>query len=142
MSSLTPWAVSSVVSSEGALILLFYTAAAAQTNTPRLAAGTALFQPRDWFSAAQLSLSLAIRIVCQKMDECNLSKYIDRVSYLLSWISYSSIAIVIVLSPSPTSAGGHPEGARSRAAGPPHWKESAEVVHLVRMLPGRLPSEV
>ena len=43
-----------------------------QTNTPRLAANMALFQPRDWFSAAQLTL--AIRIVCQKMDECNLSK--------------------------------------------------------------------
>jgi len=71
MSSLTPWAVSSVVSSEGALIFFFYTATAAQTNTPRLAAGMAPFQPRDWFS--NLSLSLAIRVVCQKMDECNLS---------------------------------------------------------------------
>ena len=64
MSSLPPWAVSSVVSSEGALIFFFYTAAAAQTNTPRLAAGMALLQQRDWFSVAQLSLSLAIRIVC------------------------------------------------------------------------------
>jgi len=83
MSSLMPWAVSSIISSEGVLIVFFYTAAAAQTNTPRLAAGMALFQPRDWFSAVQLSLSLAIRIVCQKMDECNLSKkYIDHVSYL------------------------------------------------------------
>ena len=82
MSSLTPWAASSVGSSEGALIFFLYTAAAAQTNTPRLAAGTALFQPRDWFSALQLSLSLAIRIVCQKMDERNLSKSIfDLVSY-------------------------------------------------------------
>jgi len=65
-------------SSEGALFfyIYIYMAAAAQTNTPRLAAGMALFQPPDWFSVAQLLLSLAIRIVCQKMDECNLSKSI------------------------------------------------------------------
>jgi len=42
----------------------------------------ALFQPRDWFSAAQLSLSLAIRIVCQKMDECNLSKSISTMFHI------------------------------------------------------------
>ena len=53
-----------------------------QTNAPRLAAGMALFQPRDWFSAAQLSLSLAIRIVCQKMDECNLLKSIPTVFHI------------------------------------------------------------
>ena len=51
----------------------------AKTNTPRPAAGMALFQPRDWFSAAQLSLSFAIRIVCQKMDECNLLKSISTI---------------------------------------------------------------
>ena len=82
MSSLMPWAVSAVVSSDGSLIFLFYTAAAAQTNTPRLAAGMALVQPRDWFSATHLSLSLAIRIVCQKMDECNLWKSISTVFHI------------------------------------------------------------
>jgi len=50
------------MSSDGSPIFLFYTAAAAQTNAPRPAAGMALFQPRDWFSAAQLSLSLAVRV--------------------------------------------------------------------------------
>ena len=49
---------------------------------PRLAAGMALFQPRDWFSVAQLSLSLAIRIVRQKMDECNLSKSISTMFHI------------------------------------------------------------
>ena len=88
LSSLTPWAVSSVVSSKGKLIFCFYTAAAAQTNTPRLAAGMALFQPRDWFSAAQLSLSLAIRLVCQKMDDYNLSKSISTVFHMLSLSFY------------------------------------------------------
>jgi len=33
----------------------------------------------------------------------------------------------------------HLEGAQSRAAAPPHRKESAEVVHLIRMPPGRRP---
>ena len=60
----------------------FYTAAAAQSNTPRLAAGMALFQPSDWFSAAQLSLSLVICIVCQKIDECNLSKSISTMFHI------------------------------------------------------------
>ena len=60
----------------------FNMAAAAQTNTPRLAAGMALFQPRDWFSAAQLSLSLAICIVCQNMNECNLSKNISTMFHI------------------------------------------------------------
>jgi len=55
------------LSSEEALIFFFYTAAAAQTNTPQLAAASmAPFQSRDWFSAAQLSLSLAIRIVSKE----------------------------------------------------------------------------
>ena len=73
--------MSSVVSSERALIFFFYMAASAQTNTPRQT-GMALLQPHDWFGAVQISLSLAIRIVCQKMDECNLSKSISTMFHI------------------------------------------------------------
>ena len=42
----------------------------------------ALFQPHDWFGAALLSLSLAVRVVCQNMDGMSSIDVLSTMSYI------------------------------------------------------------